>query len=151
MTGSRDLSSGWITYEVYQRDSKGNFGITPFSDTLASSGTLPTQAITKMRNVQTLGWPEAKRVLKDDYGHPLVVPKDEVIWLLKCKPSCWRLYFCVWKGGKENEKEKRIIYLYAVCKKQDDEDPADAIEARRVYDGIRPGGSGITLFEFPTR
>lgn len=149
MAETCDLSSGWITYEVYQRDSDGRFCITPFSDALASSGTMPTQAVTKMRMVQSLGWPRAKRVLKDDYGHPLVVKKDEVVWLLKCKPSCWRLYFYVYENKRKNGKEKRIIYLHAVCKQQDTEDPSDATEARRVHDGIRPGGSATTLFEFP--
>lgn len=94
-----------------------------------------------MRMVQTLGWPEACRVLKDDHGHRLVVQKDEVIWLLKCKPSCWRLYFYV--------NQKRIIYLLAICKKTGAEDPRHATEARRIYDRVRPGGSGITAFEFP--
>ncbi len=146
MAAPRGLSSGWITYEVFKRDGQGNYTITPFSDCLAISGSIPTQAITKMRMVQELGWPEAKRVLTDDHGHPLIVRKDEVIWLLKCKPSCWRLYFYVWKNGKE----KRIIYVHAICKKKDAEDPSDATEARSVHDGIQRGGSAITLFEFPT-
>lgn len=58
---------------------------------------------------------------------------------------CWRLYFYVWK----NNKDKRIIYVHAICKKTDQEDQGDAIKARRVADGIRPGGSAITRFEFP--
>ncbi|MBK5295324.1 MAG: hypothetical protein JJE04_27055 [Acidobacteriia bacterium] len=144
MKAPRDLSSGWITYEVYQKDANGQY-TSPFSGALAVPGSIPTQAITKMRMVQYLGWPEAKRSLKDNYGHPLIVKKDKVIWLLKCKPSCWRLYFYVCDG-----KEKRIIYVHAICKKADAEDPSDATEARCVYDGIRPGGSAITLFEFPT-
>jgi hypothetical protein len=95
--------------------------------------------------VQELGWPSAKRCLKDDHGHPLVVKKDSVIWLLKCKPTCWRLYFCV----HENGNDKRIIYVHAVCKKTDKEDPSDAVKARRIADGLRPGGSAVTPFEFP--
>lgn len=140
------LSSGWITYEVCQKDGDGNYTITPFSDALAVAGTRPTQAITKMRTVQNIGWPEAKRVLVDDNGRHLIAKKDDVIWVLKCKPTCWRLYFYVWQQGKE----KRIIYVRAACKKTDKEDPRDAHEARRVYQEIRPGGSAITAFEFPT-
>lgn len=68
-----------------------------------------------------------------------------MIWLLKCKPTCWRLYFYVYENGKD----KRIIYVYAVCKKSDKEDANDAIKARRIADEIRPGGSAITPFEFP--
>src|SRR5258705_13250557 len=100
MATRRDLSSGWTTYEVYQRDTQGKHTITPFSTALARPGDLPTQAVTKMRMVQDLGWPEAKRCLKDDCGHPLVVKKDDKIWLLKCKPKCWRLYFYVYEQGK---------------------------------------------------
>lgn len=55
-----DLSSGWITYEVYQKDSEGNYAITPFSAALAVSGRMAKPAITKMRMVQDLGWPEAQ-------------------------------------------------------------------------------------------
>lgn len=84
---------------------------------------MPRQAITKMRMVQDLGWPESKRVLKDDHGHHRIVKKTDFIWLLKCKPNCWRLYFHVW------EKEKRIIYVHAVCKKSDKEDPSECAEA----------------------
>lgn len=138
-----DLSSGWITYEVYEKDTAGRYSFTPFGDALTASGSLAAQPVTKMRLLQEIGWPAAKRFLKDSNGRPLIVKKDEVIWLLKCKPSCWRLYFYVW------EEKKFIIYVHAVCKKADSEDPAEAIEARRVADRIRPGGSGITPFEFP--
>jgi hypothetical protein len=145
MAKPKDLSSKWTTYEVLQRDGSGKHTITPFAEALARSGTIPTQAITKMRMVQELGWPTAKRDLTDGLGRPLVVKKDEFIWLLKCKPSCWRLYFYV----LENGKEKRIIYVHAVCKKTDAEDPGDATHARSVHDGIGAGGSAITPFEFP--
>jgi hypothetical protein len=138
------LSSGWETYEVCQKDAHGNFTITPFAAALAASGIMLAQPIIKMRQIQEIGWPEARLRLKDNYGHRLIVKKDEIIWLLKCKPTCWRLYFYV------REKEKRIIYVHAVCKKKDKEHPRDAIEARRVADEIRPGGSAITIFEFPS-
>jgi hypothetical protein len=142
----RDLSSGWKTYEVLQKDSAGNYTTRPFSDALGTSGSLPTQPIIKMRLVQDLGWPQAKHHLKDDRGNPRIVKKDDVIWLLKCKPKCWRIYFYV----SERDGEKRIIYVLAVCKKRDREDPKDAIKARRVADGIQTGDSAIIAFTFPT-
>ena len=138
-----DPRSGWGTFEVLQRESDGGYTRTPFSNTLALSGTLPTQALTKMRMVEEIGWPEAKRVLKDDRGKPLIVKKDDRIWLLKCKPHCWRLYFYV------REETKKIIYVHAVCKKENVEDPSEATYARSVADEIQPGGSAITPFEFP--
>jgi hypothetical protein len=140
MAAPGDLSSGWKTYEVYHRD-----GTTPFSNELATGGTTPVQPITKMRLVQELGWPEAKRLLKDGRGRPLVVKKLDPIWLLKCTPTCWRLYFYVYENGAD----KRLIYLHAVCKKTDKEDPRDAAEAKRIYDEIRARRSATALFEFP--
>ena len=137
--------SGWKTYEVYQKDNDGSYGITPFSDALGTPGKISAQPIIKLRMVQELGWPEAKRQLKDGDGHPLIVKKDDLIWLLKCKPSCWRLYFYVQK----TDTEKRFIYVHAVCKKTDRENPGDADYARNIANGIRPGGSAITPFEFP--
>jgi hypothetical protein len=139
------LSSGWRTYEVLQKNSDGEYSITRVSDALAISGKASKQPIARMQMLQDIGWPEAKVAMKDSQGKCLIARKDEVIWLLKCKPSCWRLYFYVW----ENEKNKRIIYLHAVCKKTTKEDPKDARQARRIHDEIRPGGSAITSFEFP--
>jgi hypothetical protein len=79
MATGRDLSSGWRTYEVYQRNEQGDFASTPFTDALCVSGTIPVQPITKMRMLEEIGWPTAKRRLKDDRGQPLVVKKDDVI------------------------------------------------------------------------
>jgi hypothetical protein len=137
-----DLSSEWTTYEVCEVDEGGLCTATPFYETLTSSDGLG-KAARKMLLIQELGWPDAKPLLKDSLGRPLVVKKDDLIWLLKCKPSCWRLYFYVWDKGKG------IVYVHAVCKKQDKEDPADAKYARAIADSIRPGGRRITPFEFP--
>jgi hypothetical protein len=133
------------TYEVIQRDENGDHAITPFSDALAASGVLAKQAVTKMRMLHEISWPEARDALKDDQGHRLIVSKDDRIWLLKCKPSCWRLYFYV----SENATTTRIVYVHAVCKKRNRENPSDATHARSIVDTIRPGGSGISAFEFP--
>jgi hypothetical protein len=118
----------------------------PFSDKLAISGLAATQAITKMRLFQEIGWPEARMALRDSQGHPLIAKKADPIWLLKCKPSCWRLYFYV----LHHEKEKWIIYVHAICKKADKENPQDAREARRVVERIRSRASCIRPFVFPT-
>jgi len=139
------LSSRWATYEIAWRDANDET-VTPFSDTLGRSGAMARQAVTKMRIVQDTGWPQALHQLKDQYGKPWIVRKDDVIWLLKCKPSCWRLYFYV----NKTSKEKRLIYVHAVCKKKDRENPSDASAARRLADQIRSGASAITPFEFPT-
>jgi hypothetical protein len=143
-----NLSSGWVTYEVIQKNADGDHEFTPFSSALAIGGATSAQAVNKMRMVQDLGWPEASYQLKDGLGRALIVKKDELIWLLKCKPTCWRLYFYVRQGANDNQ-EGRIIYVHAICKKKNRENASDAIAARRIADNIRPGGSGIRLFEFP--
>jgi hypothetical protein len=124
MQARRDLSSGWRTYEiVLKRD--GGVLETPFFDQLIVGGALAAQPITKMRVVETLGWHVARRSLKDGLGRKLIVKKNDYVWLVKCKPSCWRLYCYVWEKG-----EKRfIIYAHAVCKKKDAEDPSDLAAA----------------------
>jgi len=140
---ANSLTSGWESFEVIQKDKNGMYAVLPFSDSLASTRKL-AQVHNKIRMVQDVGWPEAKRTLRDDKGRPLIAKKDERIWLLKCKPSCWRLYFYVNNSGEL----KRIVYVYAVCKQKDEEDSQDAVKARRVADAILPGGSSIAPFEF---
>jgi hypothetical protein len=93
-----DPSSEWTTYEVCDVDESGLCTATPFYDILASSDGLG-KAARKMLLIEEFGWPAAKLLLTDDLGRRLVVKKDDLIWLLKCKPSCWRLYFYVWDKG----------------------------------------------------
>ena len=112
----RDESLKWETYEVAEPNGDGEHSY-PFSEALAvSGGPPPVQAITKIRMLQAIGWPTAKNQLKDNLGKPLVVKKDDRIWLLKCKPSCWRLYFYVWdnetknclrQGGLQKNRQRR--------------------------------------------
>lgn len=92
------------------------------------------------------GWPKARLHMRDDRGKPLIVRADDLdpeIWILKCKPSCWRLYFHVYK------ESKRIVYLYAKCKKKDAQNDSDSAHARGAFNALRPGSSGIIKFDFP--
>ena len=136
-----DLSSGWTSYEVIH---KNEARTTPFSDALAARGDL-AGAINKISLVEEVGWPKARQVLHYGPGHKKrIAKKDDVIWLLKCWKSCWRLYFYVIPSEK-----KYIVYVHAVCKKKNQEDPGEAVTARKVYDGIQVGRSAITPFQFP--
>jgi hypothetical protein len=94
--------------------------------------------------IEQLGWPVAKRSLKYD-GKKVIVKKDDVVWLVKCRPTCWRLYCYVYENG-----EKRyIIYVYAVCKKTDAEDPGSLPAARKLADAVGSRTAGIQEFHFP--
>lgn len=48
------------------------------------------------------------------------------VFVLKAKPGCWRVYFA------EMPSERRLVYLYAVCKKKwpRDSDDCDVARAR---------------------
>ena len=144
-----DPTPPWETYEVILREADGTLsegGVRPFSQKLADHGDPITTALGKMWLVGFHGWHKARLHLVDHIGKPLIVradSKEPEIWILKCKPSCWRLYFHVYQDSK------RIVYLYAKCKKKNAQDAADAARARTVLNGLRPGGSGIIAFEFP--
>lgn len=90
------------------------------------------------------GWPDAITDYKHD-GKRRIARKDDVIWLLKCSPHCWRLYFYV------QIEEKRIIYVHAICKKKDDEDDQGFIKARRIADRVKGGKQNtVREFKFPS-
>jgi hypothetical protein len=85
--------------------------------------------------------------MKDSKGRKRIVLSDEVdgkkIWILKAKPSCWRLYFHVY------ENTNQIFYLHAVCKKKDQQSPSDGRKARkRLNDSIAAGAPALEI-EFP--
>lgn len=135
----------WKSYEVFEGDPEGEYRL-PFSVALAGgSGRLPKQAITKMLSVEDRGWPAARRDLKDDLNRRRIVRKDDVVWMLKCTPNPWRLYFYVW----DKTEPGKIIYLHAIWKKQDEEDASDALHARSVYENHRASGSRIWACDFP--
>lgn len=134
-------SSGWTSFEVINKDSSGT---TPVSDALAASGKVAVNAVNKIRLVEEVGWPEARKLRFGPKGKSRVVKKGEAIWLLKCSPACWRLYFYVVPSPHQY-----IVYVHAACKKKDAEDPSDAIKATNVYEDIRAGRSAITAFPLP--
>jgi hypothetical protein len=101
----------WDSFEVVLRGTDGKLDPKqkPFSNSLTAGDGDPThRAVQTMWLVQYHGWPKAKRVLKDGQGKPLIDRADDekpAIWILKCKPSCWRLYFRVY------EEAHQIVYL----------------------------------------
>ena len=78
------------------------------------------RAIGCLRLLRLQGWPEARKSLLVD--EPL-----EGIFVLKCKPSCWRLYFHV------EQTQKMFLLLHAVCKKAQKRDPNDPKKAARRF------------------
>jgi hypothetical protein len=148
------MISPWVTFELLLRGRDGALasdGERPFSsDLLVSGGDPLTTALQKMRLVEVHGWPDAKLSLRDKRGKGLIDraddEKDQEIYILKCKPSCWRLYFCIYT------EHHRIVYLYAVCKQKQRRNKADSVRARNRHRriGNGPGRAGIAEFVFPT-
>jgi hypothetical protein len=113
----------------------------PVSDLLASGvGDPPETALNKVRLLQTLGLPDARKSLIIDKADDEKPP----ILILKCKPSCWRLYFYA------RHDERRIIYLYGKCKKKNKRDSQDSRNARAVFERLRDGGVQVARFPLPS-
>lgn len=146
-----DPTPPWESHEVLLRDSEGELHEDckrPFSASLLRGGDQIATALGLMWQLQFHGWPKAKQVMKDEHGKPRIVLSDEVdgvkIWILKAKPTCWRLYFYVY------QEKTRIFYLHAVCKKKNAQNPSDARKARRIFNGVGGStGSGSIAFDFP--
>ena len=113
------LTSGWKSYEACDLN-----GIGLISKELAGKKDLH-KAINKMSLMECHGWPDGIVEMR------IAQKKEEGVWLLKCQPSCWRLYFYV------EECEKKFIYVSAVCKKRDAEDPASCKRAANIREKIR--------------
>lgn len=146
-----DPTPPWESYEVLLRDSDGRLhedGKRPFSVRLLKGGDQITTALGLMWTLQFHGWPRARQVMKDERGKLRIVLSDDEngkrIWILKAKPTCWRLYFYVY------EEKKHILYLHAVCKKKDEQDPSETTRARRIFTRVGgASGSGSIKFDFP--
>ncbi len=142
----------WVTLEVIERDENGDLvdeGNRPFSEALLAGGDQFTSAIGLMWTLQFHGWPKARQVMKDGAGRARIVLAGEKngvqIWMLKAKPSCWRLYFHVY------ENSTQFLFLHSYCKKKTDQDAGQEKKARRILDriGTRPSNFGAVRFEFP--
>ena len=132
-----------MSYELAYLDTNGEPTVLPFSKALAVNGELPTLAANRMSVVDELGWPTAMLTLHYGPKHKKrIVKKDDAIYLLKCWPDCWRLYFYV------RQDKRYFVYVHAVCKQQDEEDPADAEHARRIYDQ-RARSAGLWPVQYP--
>src|SRR5688572_9484772 len=134
----------WESFEVVLR---GTVDSTPFSDVFFSGDGDPVDtALRKMWLLQFHGWPLARTEMRDPRGKQLrdKVNDDPDLWLLKSKPSCWRLYFYVYPS-------KKIVYLYAVCKKKQKRNSNDGTKARSIYlDNLAGAGDRrIVNFTFP--
>lgn len=132
----------WKSFEVALPDTRGLFSEKsprPVSEEMAGTGDRLETAINKMKLLQLHGWPAAKRALLIDRADD----ESPDIWILKCKPSCWRLYFHVY------EEQERILYVLAKCKKTTPRKARDSVRARNVFNRVQARSAAIVEFEFP--
>jgi hypothetical protein len=148
-----EARSGWATYEIAMRNYAGELKIFPVFEELELHLPQAKPAVTKIQKVQDVGWPKARTQIHDDEGRRAIACVDKkqkpYIWLLKCKPSAWRLYFYVWEHPT-NGHDKRIVYLHAIYKKQTPEDDGETLTARQRCATIYTGDSQHRqFFPFP--
>ncbi|MFN8641880.1 MAG: hypothetical protein U0802_09565 [Candidatus Binatia bacterium] len=95
-----------------------------------------------MSRVQDLGWHDAQK-MKIGTANPKkrIIRKDDDIHLLKGTPLRWRLYLYV------RQSDKHIVYVHAVSKNRDEEDPGSYRTARQRYD--RRTNGQLVEIKFP--
>jgi hypothetical protein len=118
--------SGWTLWEIeYQRE---DLVERPVTEELQGrgSGTDTKQAVSKLRLLKAHGWPVPRGTLD-------IEALESGLYVLKCKPGFWRLYFSV------IDPQRRILLLLAVAKKKWKRDPNDLAKASRRL-GDHQGG-----------
>jgi hypothetical protein len=134
-------ASGWESYELVWPDGGGDYS-SPVSDALGQSGDA-IRMLKLMSRVEELGWKEAQKLrIGGQKAKRRIVKKDDDVYLLKGTPLCWRLYFYV------REENKHFVYVHAVCKKRDAEDPGDHETAKQHFD--RRANGNLAEIRFPS-
>ena len=142
----------WRLEQVYARDANGKERLI-IEGELAANASEAHQALKKLGMLMAYGWPEAltdwhySRGTKNQNRIEQVHSGPLAIYLLKCKPSCWRIYFHVVEEkpeaivlrGKVSPRCGTFLILRVVCKKKDKRDPGDLAIAKGRVDDWRAG------------
>jgi len=146
--------SEWRVDQVYSVGGDGRARLF-IEQEFAANSSQALAGLQKLGMLRAHGWPAAltdwnynrggkneRRIEKVENGPP-------PIFLLKCKPSCWRIYFHVVeekppekkdalrKGAPEPRHAGSFLVLRVVCKRQQKRDPGDVTAARTRLDGWR--------------
>ena len=147
-------SPQWVSYEIATADSEGEFTGRPYWDELLEHRPQAKQALQKMQRLEEAGFHGARTQWrhKGKKSTRVIVcvdsKKEPKIWLLKCTPHAWRLYFYVWESDGD-ERDKRLIYLYAFYKQGRSEGGAETTIARERCDCIGAGRCKTAQIEYP--
>jgi hypothetical protein len=132
----------WRLYEVVKRDRR------PVSEAFRNANSAELAHIAReLRLLRVAGMPPDR-----ERGNPDIQQcfkwksprRDQaLVYVLKAKPSQWRLYFYV-------IRQSRIIeFIYAVAKKENRRDPQDEAACKRVLAGRFDGSYGSAPFDVP--
>lgn len=72
--------------------------------------------------------------------------RDVHYWVLKCKPTTWRLYFYV-----VDRDARHIEFLFAVDKRTQKRDPEDAKRCIRILKKVDSGATQSKVIDIPSR
>jgi hypothetical protein len=67
------------------------------------------------------------------------------VYVLKAKPSSWRLYFFV-----ADRQGRRIVFLHSVSKKRDKRDPQDLVRCETLLRDLERGAYTLEAVEIPS-
>jgi hypothetical protein len=127
----------WTIWEIVFPGGAETRGEYPFAEELLSGrGDRVVSPIQKMRLLAQHG----ERARQSGLDVVRADDKTPEIHILKCKPSCWRLYYHV------QSTEKRFVFLRAKCKKKGPQDREDVKIARRR---LTKAHARIRPFPFP--
>lgn len=90
-----------------------------------------------------LGLPKVQKVGKCEFSQ---IRRKVDVYVLKAKPSGWRLYFYV-----RNREQREIEFLYAVHKKNDKRDPADLAHCETILIDVLGGRTSCEPLFIPDR
>lgn len=119
--------SDWTLWEIeYERE--GGSVDRPVTEELLAPGssTNTKQAVAKLRLLKAHGWPVPRGSLD-------IEAVSSGMYVLKCKPGFWRLYFSV------IDSQRRILLLLAVAKKKWKRNPNDLAKASRRLGDYQDG------------
>lgn len=95
---------------------------------------------------RTKGNPEIEQIGKFEFRDEKKKLVRIPVFVLKAKPSSWRLYFYV-----RNRESKEIEFIYAVSKKTNARNPQDFETCRGILANIFSGATEVCILEFPPR
>jgi hypothetical protein len=91
---------------------------------------------------ETKGSPEIGKVTGKCKGEHA----KSTFYVLKAKPTGWRLYFMI-----QSREQREVVFLYAVCKKEDRRDPEDFHRCCRIFKKLESGRCRLAALELPDR